>query len=81
LVEAFKVEGFEATHWSRVWDPGAPDRQVLEWARRGRYVVFTHDLDYLLARGHLSDARDRAVVLGSTPPVILLHAFVVVHQL
>jgi predicted nuclease of predicted toxin-antitoxin system len=45
-VEAFKAEGFEATHWSRVGDPGALDREVLEWARRERHVVFTHDLDF-----------------------------------
>jgi predicted nuclease of predicted toxin-antitoxin system len=29
-----------------VGDPGAPDRDILEWARREGYVVFTHDLDF-----------------------------------
>jgi predicted nuclease of predicted toxin-antitoxin system len=51
-VAAFEAQGFEATHWSQVGDPGAPDEQILGWARRERYVVFTHDLDFsrLLAR-------------------------------
>ncbi len=53
-VEAFEGQGYEATHWSRVGDPGAPDRDILDWARREGYVVFTHDLDFtrLLALTH-----------------------------
>lgn len=45
-VTAFETQDFEAVHWSRVGDPGAPDRDLLEWARREGYVVFTHDLDF-----------------------------------
>ena len=45
-VEALEEQGYEATHWSQVGDPGAPDRDLLEWARREGYVVFTHDLDF-----------------------------------
>jgi predicted nuclease of predicted toxin-antitoxin system len=39
-------EGFEAVHWSTVGDPRASDASIMEWARRGGYVVFTHDLDF-----------------------------------
>jgi len=35
-IEAFERQGYEATHWSRVGDPGALDQNILEWARRGR---------------------------------------------
>lgn len=45
-VEAFEAQSFEATHWSEVGDPGAPDQEILERARRERYTVFTHDLDF-----------------------------------
>jgi predicted nuclease of predicted toxin-antitoxin system len=44
--EAFEAQGFEAVHWSRVGDPGAPDRDLLDWARQEEYIVFTHDLDF-----------------------------------
>jgi len=45
-VEALETQGHEAAHWSRTGDPGAPDREILEWARSEGYVVFTHDLDF-----------------------------------
>jgi predicted nuclease of predicted toxin-antitoxin system len=45
-VEAFSAEYFEAIHWSTVGDPGALDVDIMEWARSGDYVVFTHDLDF-----------------------------------
>ena len=45
-IEALEAQGYEATHWSRAGDSRAPDREILEWARRERYVVFTHDLDF-----------------------------------
>lgn len=53
-VEALEEQGHEAIHWSQVGDPGAPDRDLLEWARREGYAVFTHDLDFarLLALTH-----------------------------
>jgi predicted nuclease of predicted toxin-antitoxin system len=38
--------GFESVHWSSVGDPRASDRELLEYARAGGYVVFTNDLDF-----------------------------------
>lgn len=60
-VEAFEERGFEAIHWSQVGDPGAPDHEIMEWARKRRYLVFTHDLDFsqLLA---LTQAKGPSVV-------------------
>ena len=43
---AFGDRGFEAVHWSRIGDPGAPDHELMQWARAQGYVVFTHDLDF-----------------------------------
>jgi len=45
-VEVFKRNGWEAAHWSSIGDPDAPDRVIMEWARRNNHVVFTHDLDF-----------------------------------
>ena len=45
-VEALRAMGFESVHWSSVGDPRAPDRELLEYARAGGYVVFTNDLDF-----------------------------------
>lgn len=38
--------GFEALHWRDVGDPRAPDSEILEWARAGGYILFTHDMDF-----------------------------------
>jgi predicted nuclease of predicted toxin-antitoxin system len=41
--------GFEAIHWSSVGNPRAQDVEILEWARRNNWIVFTNDLDF----GHI----------------------------
>ena len=64
-VEALQERGFEATHWSRVGDPRAPDREILEWARKEEYVVFTHDLDF---------ARLLALTYAEGPSVVQLRS-------
>ena len=45
-VEPLSRGGFAAVHWSKVGDPRAPDRTLMQWAREHGYVVFTHDLDF-----------------------------------
>ncbi len=45
-VEALRVMGFEAVHWSNVGDPRASDREVLAHAKAAGYTVFTNDLDF-----------------------------------
>ena len=41
--------GFEAVHWSSIGNPKAQDAEILEWARRNDWIVFTNDLDF----GHI----------------------------
>lgn len=41
-----KEAGLEATHWSSIGRPDAPDDEILAYAKSNRYVVFTHDLDF-----------------------------------
>ena len=45
-VAAFRDEGFEAVHWSRVGSPDARDEEIMRYAARNEFVIFTHDLDF-----------------------------------
>ncbi len=38
--------GFDTVHWATVGKPGAPDSEIFDFAAAGRWVVFTHDLDF-----------------------------------
>ena len=53
-VPALQKHRWPAVHWSTVGDPGAIDKDIMDWARDHRYVVFTHDLDFgtMLALSH-----------------------------
>ena len=42
----FKSAGIEATHWSEIGTPTAPDAEIFLYAKQHEYVVFTHDLDF-----------------------------------
>jgi predicted nuclease of predicted toxin-antitoxin system len=45
-VEVLQNEGWETLHWSTVGDIKAPDSEIMEWAKRHGYCIFTHDLDF-----------------------------------
>ncbi len=45
-IPVLKSHGFDATHWTTVGDPRAPDPEIMQWARDQDHVVFTHDLDF-----------------------------------
>ena len=53
-VPVLQKHGWPAVHWSTVGDPGAIDKDIMDWARDHQYVVFTHDLDFgtMLALSH-----------------------------
>ena len=38
--------GIEAVHWSRIGQANATDSEMMAWAVRNQYTVFTHDLDF-----------------------------------
>jgi predicted nuclease of predicted toxin-antitoxin system len=38
--------GWEVLHWTTVGNGGASDHEIMAWARRSGYIVFTHDLDF-----------------------------------
>ena len=40
-VSVLKKSGYEAIHWSTVGDPGAPDEEILNWAKSHGYIIFT----------------------------------------
>jgi predicted nuclease of predicted toxin-antitoxin system len=45
-VPVLKGEGWEAIHWSVIGNPGAPDEEILMWAKSNDHIVLTHDLDF-----------------------------------
>ena len=45
-VQFFAAREIDSVHWSDVGDPKALDPEIMQFAREGRYVVFTHDLDF-----------------------------------
>ena len=44
--DVFRAEGWEVVHWAAIGRPDAPERQIMNWAARHGYMVFTHDLDF-----------------------------------
>ncbi|MEX2016157.1 MAG: DUF5615 family PIN-like protein [Candidatus Hydrogenedentales bacterium] len=45
-VRIISRHGWPAEHWCNIGDHHAPDREIFEWARTNKYVVFTHDLGF-----------------------------------
>jgi predicted nuclease of predicted toxin-antitoxin system len=45
-VPVSREEGWDAIHWSSIGDPGAPDREIMTWARANGHIGFIHDLDF-----------------------------------
>ena len=45
-VAVLQEGGWQAVHWSFVADPRADDSQIMAWAKKNGYVIFTHDLDF-----------------------------------
>jgi len=45
-VEVFQKAGWQAQHWSHIGNPQAPDQEIMAWARKDGWIVFTHDLDF-----------------------------------
>lgn len=67
------VAGFDAVHWSRLGAPNAPDREIMEFAKTGGYVVLTHDLDFSAILAATQGAKPSVVQIRSgdvSPDVI-----------
>ena len=45
-VPSFRTAGIEASHWSTIGSPFAPDREVFDHAREANYALLTQDLDF-----------------------------------
>lgn len=45
-VEALQDGGHSAVHWSTLGSGGAPDSEILLWARTQGHAVLTNDLDF-----------------------------------
>lgn len=42
----FKKNKISAVHWSTIGDHRASDDTIMAWARKHRYIIFTHDLNF-----------------------------------
>ncbi len=64
-VELLNGAGIEATHWSTLGPPNAPDAEIMAYASAHDLVVLTHDLDFsaILANTH-----------GEKPSVVQIRA-------
>ncbi|MGH7564496.1 MAG: DUF5615 family PIN-like protein [Gemmatimonadota bacterium] len=60
-ISVLERNGYSAIHWSTIGDPGAPDSELLSWARDNNHVVFTNDLGF---------GAILAATLGFAPSVI-----------
>ena len=54
-----------AIHWSQIGAPAAPDRVIMDYARKHGCIVLTHDLDF---------SAILAATSGAKPSVIQLRA-------
>ncbi|MBM3435245.1 MAG: hypothetical protein FJY07_03385 [Bacteroidetes bacterium] len=70
--------GIHAVHWSQTGKANAPDKEILEWARKNDYVLFTHDLDFgiLLAANKTICPSVIQVRTQDITPAVLLTTFI-----
>jgi predicted nuclease of predicted toxin-antitoxin system len=62
-VAALKSAGFEASHWTAVGSPTAPDAEVLGHAAANDWVLFTHDLDFGAILAHTRAGKPSVIQL------------------
>jgi predicted nuclease of predicted toxin-antitoxin system len=82
-VPVLKGQGWEAIHWSRIGNPGAPDQEILTWAKSNGHIVLTHDLDFgaiLAATGWKSPSVIQLRVQDINPQHIQNLVTQVMHQ-
>jgi len=44
--EMLCAQGIETVHWTTIGAANAPDIEIMSYARKNRYSVFTNDLDF-----------------------------------
>ena len=64
-IDLLHEAGMNATHWSEIGRPNAPDSEIMAYAHANNCVVLTHDLDFgaILAATH-----------GAKPSVVQIRA-------
>ena len=70
--EVFAKHEIAAVHWSTIGNPQAEDIELIDWARKNKHVLFTHDLDFgtMLA---LTGATSPSVIQARTQDVTPAH--------
>ena len=71
-VQEFKLHKIEAVHWSSAGEFDAPDRIIMDWARKNEHIIFTHDLDFGTALA-LTKTEKPSVIQVRTQNVTIPH--------
>lgn len=45
-VDFLNSKGLNSVHWSSVGKPNAEDIEIMQFAKKNNYIIFTHDLDF-----------------------------------
>jgi predicted nuclease of predicted toxin-antitoxin system len=45
-VDFFHLAGIDSVHWSMIGDIKADDSDIMQFAIKNNYIIFTHDLDF-----------------------------------
>lgn len=71
-IPVLETAGHQAIHWKNIGAYNALDSEIVEWARRNGYIIFTHDLDFgtILA---LTNATGPSVIQARTQDVTPEH--------
>lgn len=75
--------GHDATHWSTLGAPSAPDAELLAWCRANAAVLLTSDLDFGMLLATAGAAGPSVVILRSQdtlPVAVGLRALVVLRD-
>ena len=60
-----KGHDIDAIHWANIGDTTAPDREILEYARKHDMIVLTNDLDFSAILAAISGTKPSVVQLRS----------------
>jgi predicted nuclease of predicted toxin-antitoxin system len=72
----FDAAGIESIHWSNVGKHDAPDNEIMKYAEKRGYIIFTHDLDFgdiLAATGAESPSVIQVRTQNPVPDMIGTH--------
>lgn len=62
-VDFLQAHGVEAVHWLECGAPNASDSEIMAYARKKGFIVFTHDLDFSTLLANSKDSKPSVIQL------------------